>query len=271
MPQYRLTTKMAAKLKITNLQKPPNKALPFYDDWVIDLDIFNRKEVAAKLKPYPKYKDSGIEWLGDVPEGWTIKKLKFVGDSIIGLTYSPDDVTDGSFGTLVLRSTNIQNDKISLHENVFVNKIIPPKLMTKCGDILICARNGSRSLVGKNAMMDATSSGLTFGAFTAVYRSYGVNNKYLYWVFNSSLFDCHSGSFLTTTINQLTTGNINSFETPLPSYQQQTTIANYLDTQTAKIDKLIENYQKLIELSKEKRTALITAAVTGKIDVRECV
>lgn len=216
-------------------------------------------------------KDSGVEWLGEVPEKWNISKFRFLGKAIIGLTYSPNDVADENNGTLVLRSSNIQNGIITFDDNVYVSSKISEKLTTKKGDILICSRNGSRKLIGKNAMIDDNSSGLSFGAFTIVFRSDNVDNRYLYWVFNSSLFEYQSGSFLTTTINQLTTGNINDFESPYPPIQEQTTIANYLDQQTAKIDQTIEKAEKAIELLKEKRTALITAVVTGKVDVRECV
>jgi type I restriction enzyme S subunit len=66
-----------------------------------------------KFKTYPSYKDSGIEWLGEVPEGWELKRIKYVGEAIIGLTYSPNDVDDNE-GTIVLRSTNLKNDRIDL-------------------------------------------------------------------------------------------------------------------------------------------------------------
>jgi len=214
----------------------------------------------SKYKPYPSYKDSGIEWLGQVPEHWGVSKFKFLGDAIIGLTYSPDDIVDEKEGTIVLRSTNLQNSKVSLHNNVAVSKSIPKKLITRLDDILICSRNGSRALIGKNAKIDSESKNMSFGAFTTVFRS--KNHHYLYWVLNSSLFDYQSGTFLTTTINQLTTGNLNSFETPLPSMEEQTSIANFLDQETGKMDLLIEKQQAMISLLKEKRQAVISHAVT---------
>lgn len=214
----------------------------------------------GKYQAYPEYKKTHLGWLRQVPVHWEVKRLKYLGDALIGLTYSPDDMADEGEGTLVLRSSNIQNKKLAFDDNVFVNKQVPEKLITQKGDILICARNGSRALIGKNAQIDEYASGMSFGAFMSVFRS--PYNDYLSKVFNSPLFEYQSGSFLTTTINQLTTGNLNSFEVPLPTVQERQKIANFLDHETAKIDTLIEKQQQLIKLLKEKRQAVISHAVT---------
>lgn len=208
---------------------------------------------------YERYKDSGVEWLGEVPEHWEVKRLKYLGEAIIGLTYDPSDIV-GEEGALVLRSSNVQNGKIVFEDNVYVRKSIPEKLITKTGDILICSRNGSRALVGKNALIGSESSGLTFGAFMTIFRSR--YNNYLFYIFNSSLFEFQSGSFLTSTVNQLTTGNLYTFEIPFPPIAEHKQITNFLDRETAKIDELIAEQQRLIELLKEKRQAVISHAVT---------
>jgi type I restriction enzyme, S subunit len=211
---------------------------------------------------YEAYKDSGVEWLGEVPGHWVVKKLGFIGEAIIGLTYSPDDVVDE--GLLVLRSSNVQEGKISLHDNVFVNKLVNQKLIVREGDILICSRNGSRDLIGKNALIDKDSEGMTFGAFMTIYRSQ--MNKFLFCVFNSYIFSAQAGSFMTSTVNQLTTGNLNSFLVPVPPSDEQAKIAHFLDRETTRIDALIAEQQRLIELLKEKRQAVISHAVTKGID-----
>ena len=209
---------------------------------------------------YERYKDSGVEWLGEVPEHWGVKRLKFLGEAIIGLTYDPSEIVDENEGTLVLRSSNVQGGKIILNDNVFVRKNIPEKLITKAGDILICSRNGSRALIGKNAVIEKGSEAITFGAFMTIFRS--TYNNYLSYVFNSSLFEFQSGSFLTATVNQLTVSNLYSFEIPLPFISEQEKIAAFLDRETAKIDALIAEQQRLIELLKEKRQAVISHTVT---------
>ena len=163
---------------------------------------------------YPAYKESGFAWFGDVPAHWTVTRLKYLGEAIIGLTYDPSQVVNGDSGTLVLRSSNVQKGKIILDDNVYVDATIPPDLITIIGDILICSRNGSRALIGKNATIDALSVGQTFGAFMTIFRSR--HSRYVSWLLNSPLFEFQSGAFLTSTINQLTVGVLNNFEVPLP-------------------------------------------------------
>ena len=216
--------------------------------------------MAVKYRAYADYKTTHLGWLSEIPYHWEIKRLKYLGDSLIGLTYSPDDVVDEGKGTLVLRSSNVQNKQLAFDDNVYVNKTIPKKLVTQKGDILICARNGSRALIGKNAQIDENSTGMSFGVFMSIFRS--PYNRYLSKVFNSPLFEYQSGSFLTATINQLTIGNLNSFEIPLPAEAERENIVDFLDHETAKLDALIEKQQQLIKLLKEKRQAVISHAVT---------
>lgn len=211
---------------------------------------------------YDTYKDSGIEWIGDIPEHWEVKRLKYIGDSIIGITYNPKEVVQEK-GTLVLRSSNIQNGKLSLKDTVYINKEIPKKLETKIGDILICSRNGSRKLIGKNITIDEKTEGETFGAFMTVFRTeqYQFISKY----FNSQVFSGQSGLFLTSTINQLTVNTLNNFYTALPPEDEQIYIAKYLDEKTAEIDDLISKKKKLIKLYENEKQIVINKAVTKGI------
>jgi type I restriction enzyme S subunit len=222
--------------------------------------------VTKGLNPNAPMCDSGIEWLGEVPEHWSIKKLKYLGVARNGLTYAPNDIVEQGEGVLVLRSSNVQNMKITFDDNVFVNKHIQERMITKVNDILICSRNGSRALIGKNALIDDDSAGLSYGAFMMIYRS--EINPYLLYVFNSALFSFQSGTFLTSTINQLTVENIDGFEVPVPPNEEREEIIGYLKNKTKKIDDLIAKAESAVVFIQERRTALISAAVTGKIDVR---
>ena len=217
-----------------------------------------------RLQPYPACKPSGVEWLGDVPAHWEVRRLRTVGEAIIGLTYSPQDLVDEGDGTLVLRASNISEGRIVYGDNVFVRCSIPDRLMTQVGDILICSRSGSRALIGKNARIDLASSGETFGAFMTVFRS--AHNDYLHSVFNSELFEYQSGVFLTSTINQLTLGILNSFKIPWPPFPEQRAIVRYLDHVDCRIQGYIEAKEKLIGLLQEARQATIHRAVTRGLD-----
>lgn len=219
------------------------------------------------MKKYDSYKDSGIEWIGEIPSHWDVNKLKYIGNAIGGLTYSPNDVVeDESKGVLVLRSSNIQNGKLSLEDNVFVNLDISEKQTLRKGDILICSRNGSQHLIGKNICIDERTEGSTFGAFMMIFRS--DNYKFLNHFFNSPIFTSQSGLFLTATINQLTSSTLNNFYLALPSsIEEQTTIANYLDQKTTQIDHLIAKKEQFIQLLEEERITMINQAVTKGLDL----
>lgn len=214
------------------------------------------------METFDNYKSSGIEWIGEIPVHWSVKKLKYVGESLIGITYSPDDVLADDSGTLVLRSSNIQKGKLAFEDCVYVSKEIPDKYRTQAGDILICARNGSAHLVGKSAFIDEKSSGDTFGAFMSVVRSNA--GRFLYYFFNSQIFKSQTGLFSTSTINQLTSETLNNlFIAYPPKENEQLAIAQYLDEKTEQIDRLITNKLRLIDLLKEERMATIRQAVSG--------
>ena len=226
------------------------------------------RAVTRGLDPDAPLQDSGVEWLGEIPAHWEVKRLKEIGKAFIGLTYSPDDVVvNPNEGTLVMRASNIRDGQLVMDDNVFVDCIVPERLIASERDILLCSRNGSRRLIGKNALIDSNFAGNTFGAFMTVFRS--AHNEYLHKVFNSALFEFQSGMFMTSTINQLTLEMLNSFKVPVPSQAEQHAIAAYLDGETAKIDGLVAKVREAIDRLRELRTALISAAVTGRIDVRE--
>jgi len=220
----------------------------------------------GKYIAYSAYKDSGSESIGNIPEHWEVMKLKFLGEALIGITYSPSEVVNENNGILVFRSSNVQSGKIDYEDCVYVDKEIQEKQLTQAGDILICSRNGSINLIGKNALIDKSSAGVTFGAFMTIFRSQ--NYSFLRYFFNSQNFKNQSGLFSTSTINQLTTGVLNNIFTPIPkSITEQQQIADFLDDKTIHLDKLIGQKQQMIGLLNEKRMALITQAVTKGLDL----
>lgn len=204
--------------------------------------------------------------LDQIPKSWQIRRIKTVGRAIIGLTYTPEDIVDEGEGRLVLRAGNIQRGALSLENNVYVDRKLTEDLKIRVGDIVICARNGSSDLIGKNAVATQEVVGETWGAFMAVLRS--DINEYLRWVLNSEIFRAQTGLFSTSTINQLTSKTLHNLKFGLPSESERNEISRYLDEQTSRIDSLISESEDLISLSEERRAALITAAVTGQIDVR---
>ena len=218
----------------------------------------------TESRPYSAYKPSGVEWLGDVPAHWELRRMKTLAKATIGLTYSPNDVVESEHGTLVLRASNIFDRKVVDADNVYVRCLVPEKLIVRNGDILICSRSGSIKLIGKNARIDFKSEGATFGAFMTILR--GPNNDYLHQVLNSKLFEYQSGLFMTSTINQLTLGMLNNMHIPLPPYEEQAAIVRYLDQAYQQIQACISAKQRLIALLQEQQQAIIQQAVTRGLD-----
>lgn len=244
----------------------------------IDATIAKQKESIEKLKAYKQslisetvtkgldksapLKPSGIKWIGDIPDDWEVRRLKGLGEQTIGLTYSPQDITD-NLGTLVLRSSNIQNGRLVLDrdDNVYVSIDVENKIL-KDEDILICSRNGSRNLVGKTAFVITYGKKLSYGAFTTIFRS--KYNRFLFYVFNAGVFEYHLASYNTSTINQLTTSMLNEIRVPLPPLKTQRKIADYLDSKCSQIDKYITEKQNIIQKLDAYKKSLIFECVTGK-------
>ena len=219
--------------------------------------------VTKGLNPNVEMKQSGVEWIGDVPKHWEVMPLKFTGTFGNGLTYSPKDVVDN--GILVLRSSNIQNSSLSFEDNVYVSKVSRDLLVNK-GDIIICSRNGSAALVGKSAFVDKELNA-TFGAFMMRYIP-NIEKKYGFYLFQTAIGQ-YKGYFSTTTINQLTKTTIDEIKVPLAMAEEQAAIASYLDHKCATIDTSISNAQHQIDLLQEYKQSLITEVVTGKRKVTD--
>ena len=151
---------------------------------------------------------------------WPVVRLGDLGQSLISLTYSPSNVKPS--GTLVLRSSNIQNGRLAFEDNVHVDCAIPEHIRVRENDILICVRNGSRRLIGKSVMLDRRVVGQTFGAFMAVFRSDA--NPFLRYFFQSNDFKRQIDEHLGATINQITNASLNSFVVSLPSAREQQAI-----------------------------------------------
>ena len=222
--------------------------------------------VIKGLNPDVPMKDSGIEWIGEIPEHWEVRRLKYIGKAENGLTYTPSDVCDASEGVLVLRSSNVQNGKLAFDDNVYVRSA-PDYLMVKKGDIIICSRNGSASLVGKSAVIDDDITA-SFGAFMMRFRSHH-NYKYIHFLLTATIGH-YKQLFTTTTINQLTIGVVNNIAMPfIENKEEQQHIADYLDAQCKEIDNLISIKLSKVDSLKEYKKSIIYEYVTGKKEVIE--
>lgn len=181
------------------------------------------------------------EFSGD----WEKKKLKKVGKIINGLTYSPKDIVLKD-GILVLRSSNIKNNNIDLKDKVFVNvqKFNP----VYEHDILICVRNGSKKLIGKNALITKEIENSAFGAFMSIFRS-DINN-FVFQLFATRKYYKKIDENLGARINSINNSELENFEFYFPSHPEQEKIASFftaVDTKLSTLKKkkeLLEQYKK---------------------------
>lgn len=158
----------------------------------------------------------------EIPSNWKWCRVRNVSNSYIGLTYKPTDIDEK--GIIVLRSCNIRNGKLALDDIVRVSSSISEKLLIEENDIIICARNGSKRLVGKSALIRNLTEPMTFGAFMAMCKT--PIYEYMFAYLQSDLFFGQLRDVSnTTTINQLTQNKFNDFLIPIPPVKEQERIA----------------------------------------------
>lgn len=193
----------------------------------------------------------------NLPSGWKVVKLGEIGKIVNGLTYSPENVSNN--GLLVLRSSNISDNSIVLNNDDVYVKGISKFNKTLENDILICVRNGSKNLIGKNALITEKYKDLAFGAFMAIFRSN--YNLFLIHIFKTNTFFKQVKNDLGATINSINNGNLLNFKIPLPPLDEQKKIAEILSTWDEAINLTIN----LIESKKQFKKALMQNLLTAKI------
>ncbi len=225
--------------------------------------------VTRGLNSNVKMKDSGIEWLGEVPVEWQVKKLKFVA------RVQPSNVDKKSKKNekevLLCNYTDVYyNGKIT--ENLPLMKSTASdvqirKFTLKRGDTIITKDSEDPNDIAVPAYVPQDLEGVICGYHLALLRpGKGTCGEYLKRVMDSR----YARSVFATRANGITryglaTYAISNFIIPLPPLEEQKQIAVFLDKETTKIDTLIEQCKTAIELLRERRTALISAAVTGKM------
>ena len=217
------------------------------------------------LPRYPKYKDSGMEWLAEVPERWTTTKLGFESWVRARLGWKglkAEEYVDDGFA--FLSTPNIKGRDIDFAGANFITQERfdeSPEIKIQRGDVLL-AKDGST--LGTVNIVRHLPRPTTVNSSIAVITPYErLVGQFLYYVFQSShmeqTIEQAKGGMGVPHIFQ---GDINKFQITLPPTDEQTHIAAYLDRETAKIDALMAEQQRLMELLKEKRQAVISHAVT---------
>lgn len=226
------------------------------------------------MKKYNSYKDSGEEWIGEIPNHWEIKRLKNVGKLYSGLSgkSGADFVSSPQTGYKpFINFINIANNKYIVADNFGHVKIEEGEKQNKVkrDDLFFLMSSENLEDLGKSALLTDDYEELYLNSFCKGFRlTTDLNSRFINYLLNSSslsqLISLEGRGF--TRINLRMEGVENLPIVIPPSKDEQTQIANYLDQKTTEIDSLIDNKQKLIVLLKEERTAVINQAVTKGLD-----
>jgi len=218
------------------------------------------------MKKYKTYKDSDVEWIGEIPEAWDIARIKNV-STIIGRIgfrgYTVQDIVSENEGAISLSPSNIINDQLTLENNTYLSwekYHESPEIKIFENDVVL-VKTGST--IGKTAHIPAGTPEMTLNPQLVVLKNLKVESKYFYYIttcpFFKSSFAVDKAGGSTPSISQ---EKINSFPVIIPSKEEQKSIAHYLDEKTTIIDNLLQKTKQKIALLQEQRTAIINQAVT---------
>ena len=224
--------------------------------------------VTRGLDPDALMKDSGVEWLGEVPEHWNIVHLKRVFHSTdYGISESLQ--ADGVYG--ILRMGDIQDGEILMDDLGYVDSVAQELLLDQ-GD-LVFNRTNSLALVGKVGIFRGTiEDNISFASYLVRFRIKDTSDpEYFNYMLNRPEVLVKASSMALPSIGQanLNPNRYGYLRICAPPKKEQDEIARFLRDKTCKIDRLKEKIHESISKLREYRTSLVSAAVTGKIDVRE--
>jgi type I restriction enzyme S subunit len=232
--------------------------------------------VTKGLNPNVPMKDSGVEWLGQVPEHWGITPLKHQVETINGFGFSSNDFCDE--GVPFIRAGNIKQKSINNVEIFLPQEIVNKykRVILSAGDVVISMVGSDptvkESAVGQIGIIPTHFEGAVPNQNVVILREKKCNllKKYLFYSLCSTAYRTHLDIFSHKLANQaiISSSLIISAKFTMPRVDEQLEIINYLDNQLLKFDQMMLKAESAIQLMQERRTALISAAVTGKIDVR---
>ena len=223
--------------------------------------------VTKGINPDVKLKPTAIDWLGDIPEHWKVKKLKYITPNItVGIVITPAKYYVDS-GVACLRSLNVKENYLDNSNLVFIspesNELLEKSKIHK--DDLVAVRTGKP---GTTAIVNEEFDGTNCIDLIIIRKSNQILSIFLSLQLNSSFtkfqFSTGTDGAIQQHFNIETACNIIVL---LPPLEEQKAIAAYIEKETARIDTKIAKTKRIIELQKEYRTALISEAVTGKIKI----
>lgn len=231
--------------------------------------IIIQNAVTKGLDPNAKMKDSGVEWIGEIPEGWEVKKLFGISRFVRGnSTFGKDDLlSEGEYVALQYGKCYKVSEVDKDYEFYVNNEYFKESQVANYGDTIIISTSETIDDLGHSAFFNRTDVGLLGGEQMMLKPNKdNVNGKYLYY--SSKVFSKQLRKFATgIKVYRFNTNDLKTIYTPIPPIQVQTAIVAHIETQSAKIDKALKLQEQQIEKLKELKSTLIDSAVTGKIKV----
>lgn len=212
------------------------------------------------MKKYENYKDSGLEWLGMVPEHWKIMKMKYICNVTDGTHFSPATISEGKPYITV---SNVKDDFIDIESAGRIsiadfNELVKQGCQPKTGDVLL-AKDGT---VGRSAIVKDNDY-VVLSSLGILSPNDNLTSSYLKYMLDSStLQEQMNEAMAGSALRRITITKIKDFIILLPPTSEQRTIASYLDQKVGQIDALISEKEKMVEDLKAYRSSLITETVT---------
>jgi len=233
--------------------------------------------VTKGLNPNAPMRPSGIDWLGDIPAHWATRKLNLLVSTRKGIAFKADDFCDS--GVAVAKASDIKNLTFNTSQVFLPQKFVRayPKAILKEGNIVLSTVGSNpdviNSAVGQIGRVPKNQTGSLLNQNTVVFDVDGaaIGEEFVFAVLQTRGYRDHLDLNAHGTANQssLNVADMLDFVVPLPDEIEQTEISKHLQQNSVVIQRLKAASQTAITLLKERRTALISAAVTGKIDVRD--
>lgn len=203
---------------------------------------------------YPAYKDSGVEWLGEVPEHWRTVPLKHVAEFINGDAFNPAEWSES--GMPIIRIQNLNGGE----DFNYFEGVVEQRYLVHDGELLFGWSGNRGTSFGPFIWHRKEICALNQHIFRVVSRV--VEKQELYWVLKAVTAHVEEQAHGIIGMVHITKSDLGAIKVPIPGPSEQARIASFLDQETSKIDALIAEQQRLIELLQEKRQAVISHSVT---------
>ncbi len=227
--------------------------------------------VTRGLNPNVELKDSGVDWIGMIPESWIENKIKYIAkvNGRVGFKgYSKDDLVGPDEGAYTIGGKHISTNKLNLDEPEYISwkkYYESPEIMIHKNDIIMA----QRGTLGKVVIIEDDIGEATINPSLVLLNKIDINNKFLYWIINSDVIRENINVVNTSTaVPMISQTQIGNFKICIPPRKEQDEIVNYLDKKCKEIDDLISDKQMQIEKMEKYKKSLIYEYVTGKKRVK---